>query len=87
MTIKVAITKSLLDDLAASISAKTGETLPLTIAEMTDAVKDITLPSGSVSISTNGSHNVAAYETVVVAVPAPAPSLQTKTNISPSESS
>ena len=41
---KVAITKSLLDDLAASISAKTGETLPLTIAEMTDAVDDMPTP-------------------------------------------
>ena len=84
---KVLITTSLLDDLADAIAAKSGESTPLTIAEMTDAVDDITLPSGSVNISTNGSHDVAAYETAVVSVPAPAPSLQTKTNISPSESS
>lgn len=84
---QVLITTSLLDDLADAIAEKTGESTPLTIAEMTDAVEDITLPSGSINISTNGSHDVTDYETAVVAVPASAPNLQTKTNISPTESS
>lgn len=38
---KVLITKSKLDVLATSISAKTGETLPMTLDEMKDAVDDI----------------------------------------------
>lgn len=35
---KVAISKSKLDSLAAKIAAKSGETLPLTLDEMGDAV-------------------------------------------------
>ena len=66
---KVAITQSLLDDLADAIALKSGENTPMTIAEMTNAVDEITLPSGSVNISSNGTHNVTAYETAVVAVP------------------
>lgn len=38
---KVSITRSLLDDLATSISAKSGEALPLTLDEMKDAVDGI----------------------------------------------
>lgn len=38
---KVAITKSKLDDLALHISAKSGEAMPMTIAEMQDAVDGI----------------------------------------------
>ena len=38
---KVSITRSLLDDLAMSISAKSGEAVPLTLAEMKDAVDSI----------------------------------------------
>ena len=44
---KVAITKELLDDLADAVSAKTGESVPLTIEDMTDAVEAITLRTGS----------------------------------------
>lgn len=40
---KVIITKDLLDDLADVVSAKTGESTPMTIAEMTDAVEDIVI--------------------------------------------
>lgn len=38
---KVSITRSKLDDLATSISAKSGEVLPLTLDEMKDAVDGI----------------------------------------------
>lgn len=38
---KVSITRSLLDDLAMSISAKSGEAVPLTLTEMKDAVDSI----------------------------------------------
>ncbi len=38
---KVSITRSLLDDLAMSISAKSGEAVPLTLTEMKDAVDGI----------------------------------------------
>ena len=38
---KVAITASLLDDLAEAISEKTGDTLPLTISEMTDIIEGL----------------------------------------------
>lgn len=38
---KVSITRSLLDDLAMSISAKSGEAVPMTLTEMKDAVDDI----------------------------------------------
>lgn len=41
---KVLITQSLLDDLADAIAAKSGESTPLTIAEMTEAVEDIPAP-------------------------------------------
>ncbi len=43
---KVSITRSLLDDLATSISAKSGEALPLTLDEMKDAVDGIQTGSG-----------------------------------------
>lgn len=38
---KVAITVSLLDDLAEAISEKTGDTLPLTISDMTDIIEGL----------------------------------------------
>lgn len=38
---KVSITRSLLDDLAMSISAKSGEAVPMTLTEMKDAVDSI----------------------------------------------
>lgn len=44
---KVSITRSLLDDLAMSISAKSGEPVPLTLTEMKDAVDGIQTGGGS----------------------------------------
>ena len=77
---KVAITESLLDDLADAISAKTGEPTPLTIAEMTQAVEDMTTPtlqsskaytvsaSGSTTISPDNGYD--AMEAVALTTPA-----------------
>ena len=48
---KVSITRSLLDDLAMSISAKSGEPVPLTLTEMKDAVDSIQL-GGSPTLQT-----------------------------------
>lgn len=61
---KVIVTKSKLDALATSISTKSGESLPMTIAQMKSAVDDISTGGGSGT-----------------------PNLQSKTNISPTESS
>ena len=47
---KVSITRSLLDDLAMSISAKSGEPVPLTLTEMKDAVDSI--PGGTPTLET-----------------------------------
>ena len=47
---KVSITRSLLDDLATAISAKSGATLPLTLAQMQTAVQNI--PGGSPTLQT-----------------------------------
>lgn len=43
---KVSITRSLLDDLAMSISAKSGEAVPMTLTEMKDAVDSIQTGGG-----------------------------------------
>lgn len=52
---KVSITRSLLDDLAMSISAKSGEPVPLTLTEMKDAVDSIqTGGGGSVTQDQDG---------------------------------
>lgn len=48
---KVSITRSLLDDLAMSISTKSGEPVPLTLTEMKDAVDSIQ-PGGSPTLQT-----------------------------------
>lgn len=48
---KVSITRSLLDDLATAISAKSGATLPLTIAKMQTAVESIS-PGGQPNLQT-----------------------------------
>lgn len=44
---KVEITRTKLDNLAAAIAAKTGATLPLTIAQMQAAVESIQTSSGT----------------------------------------
>lgn len=50
---KVSITRSLLDDLAMSISAKSGEPVPLTLTEMKDAVDGIQTGGGTPRTSTD----------------------------------
>ncbi len=50
---KVSITRSLLDDLAMSISAKSGEPVPLTLTEMKDAVDSIQTGGGTPRTSTD----------------------------------
>lgn len=88
---KVLITRSKLDDLATSISAKSGEALPLTLDEMKDAVDGIQ-PGGTLvtkNIISNGTYdaeddNADGYSSVNVNVPTP--TLQTKSvSITPSE--
>ena len=49
MSNKVSITKSKLDNLAVAVSAKSGEAIPLTIDEMTEAVRSINT-SGTVTL-------------------------------------
>lgn len=51
---KVSITRSLLDDLAMSISAKSGEPVPMTLTEMKDAVDSIQSGGGSVTQDQDG---------------------------------
>ena len=74
---KVLITRSKLDDLATAISAKSGEPLPLTIAQMQSAVEDIPQPSGtkSISISANGTttEDVTNYANAQITVAVPQP--------------
>mgnify|MGYP007012509842 CR=1 FL=1 len=55
MTEQVIVTKSKLDALATSIANKSGESLPMTIAEMKTAVDGITT-GGVVVIDSNDSH-------------------------------
>lgn len=50
---KVSITRSLLDDLAMSISAKSGEAVPMTLTEMKDAVDGIQTGGGTPRTSTD----------------------------------
>ena len=82
---KVSITRSLLDDLAMSISAKSGEAVPLTLTEMKDAVDSISGGGTTIdplSVTANGTYTAQsghAYSPVTVNVPTPTPSLQTKT--------
>lgn len=70
---KVVITRSKLDSLATTISAKSGEPLPLTIAQMDAAVQGIEkgiVPTGTKSITENGTGiDVAQYASADVAVP------------------
>lgn len=50
---KVSITRSLLDDLAMSISEKSGEAVPMTLTEMKDAVDGIQTGGGTPRTSTD----------------------------------
>lgn len=71
---KVSITRSLLDDLAMSISAKSGEPVPLTLVEMKDAVDSISggdVTVESLSVTSNGTYTAPtgkAYSPVTVSV-------------------
>lgn len=74
---KVSITRSLLDDLAMSISAKSGEAVPMTLTEMKDAVDSIQTGGGATlitkSITANGTYNASSdsadgYSSVTVNV-------------------
>ena len=87
MAERVAITESLLDTLADAISTKSGESTPLTLAEMTDAVNGISAPTGTININSNGTHNVLQYATAEVNVPSGAATLQSKSrSYTPTES-
>lgn len=75
---KVLITRSKLDNLATAVSAKSGASLPLTIAQMQTAVENI--PTGGTlttkNITANGTYdaeddNADGYSSVTVAVPTP----------------
>ena len=68
---KVLITRSKLDGLATTIAAKSGASLPLTIAQMESAVDGIELgiiPSGTKGITDDGTYDVTQYESVDVGV-------------------
>ena len=91
---KVSITRSKLDDLAMSISTKSGVPVPMTLAEMVEAVDG--MPSGSATlvektITENGVYSASSdsadgYSKVTVNVPASTPSLQNKSvSYTPSE--
>ena len=77
---KVLITDTLLNNLANSISAKTGEPTPMTISEMTDVVDDLDFPtiqaSKSHTVSASGNQTISpdtdydAMEAVALSVPA-----------------
>lgn len=92
---KVIVTKSKLDALATSISTKSGESLPMTIAQMKSAVDGISGNGSSANLGTksiveNGTYtalndNLDGYSSVTVNVPIPVPNLQSKT-ATPTES-
>lgn len=78
----VMVTRAKLDSLAEAVGSKSGQGVPLTIEGMEDAVLGIETgiqPSGTLSISKNGTHDVTKYASARVSVPTPEPNLQNKT--------
>jgi len=69
---KVSITRSLLDDLAMSISAKSGEAVPLTLAEMKDAVDSIQTGGGG-SVTVTDEANTTGITCVITSGGSPTP--------------
>lgn len=65
---KVSVTKAKLDALAAAVANKANEELPLTLDAMREAVNDIRLPSGTISITENGTVDVSQYASASVDV-------------------
>lgn len=88
----VIVDKNKIDLLANAISAKSGEPLTLTLDEMVEAVDGIetgggVTPTGTITITTNGTTDVTNYAIADVQVPGSAPTLQTKTKTyTPTES-
>ena len=88
----VFVDRQKIDILANAIADKSGESVPMTLAEMKDAVDDIQIGTTveSLSVTQNGTYTApsgTAYSPVTVAVPTPTPTLQTKTaTYTPTES-
>lgn len=84
------VSKNKLDALATSISIKSGAQVPMTLAQMKTAVDGITsgggiTPTGTINITTNGTHDVTQYASALVSVQSEGVTLQTKT-VAPTES-
>ena len=69
---KVSITRSLLDDLAMSISAKSGEAVPMTLTEMKDAVDSIQTGGGG-SVTVTDETNATGTTCVITSGGSPTP--------------